>query len=64
MRALRDARVLLAITFRSDELHRGHPLRPLVNGWERVRSVRRIELQRFTRDEVAQGIGLPLWSVP
>ena len=53
VRALRDARVLLVITFRSDELHRSHPLRPLVTGWERVRSVRRIELQRFTREEVA-----------
>src|SRR6185312_16077451 len=53
VRALRDARVLLVITFRSDELQRGHPLRPLVTGWERVRSVRRIELQRFTREEVA-----------
>jgi predicted ATPase/DNA-binding CsgD family transcriptional regulator len=53
VRALREARVLLAITFRSDELQRGHPLRPLVTGWERVRSVRRVELQRFTRDEVA-----------
>jgi ATP/maltotriose-dependent transcriptional regulator MalT len=53
VRALRDAPVLLVITFRSDELLRGHPLRPLVSGWERVRSVRRIELQRFTRDEVA-----------
>src|SRR5689334_8470886 len=41
VRALRDARVLLAVTFRSDELHRSHPLRPLVTGWERVRSVRR-----------------------
>jgi ATP/maltotriose-dependent transcriptional regulator MalT len=53
VRALRDAPVLLVITFRSDELHRGHPLRSLVTGWERVRSVRRLELQRFTREEVA-----------
>jgi ATP/maltotriose-dependent transcriptional regulator MalT len=54
VRALRDARVLLVISFRSDELQRGHPLRSLVTGWERVRSVRRIELQRFTREEVAR----------
>ncbi|MGN6867721.1 MAG: helix-turn-helix transcriptional regulator [Solirubrobacteraceae bacterium] len=53
VRALRAARVLLVISFRSDELQRGHPLRSLVTGWERVRSVRRIELQRFTREEVA-----------
>jgi predicted ATPase len=30
--------VLLIVTFRSDELHRGYSLRPLVSGWERVRS--------------------------
>ncbi|HEV3053075.1 MAG TPA: AAA family ATPase, partial [Solirubrobacteraceae bacterium] len=53
VRALRGVRVLLVITFRSDELHRGHSLRPLVTGWERVRSVRRLELQRFSREETA-----------
>ena len=51
--ALRDVRVLLVVTFRSDELHRTHPLRPLVAAWERTRSVRRIELARFSRDETA-----------
>ena len=53
VRALRGVRVLLVVTFRSDELHRGHSLRPLVTGWERVRSVRRVELPRFTREETA-----------
>jgi predicted ATPase len=53
VRALRGVRVLLVITLRSDELHRGHSLRPLVTGWERVRSVRRLELQRFSRQETA-----------
>jgi ATP/maltotriose-dependent transcriptional regulator MalT len=64
VRALREARVLLVITFRSDELQRGHPLRPLVTGWERVRSVRRIELQRFTRDEVTSQLEAILGSRP
>ena len=53
VRSLRDVRVLLLATYRSDELHRRHPLRPLLTGWERVRSMRRIELRRFDRDEVA-----------
>jgi tetratricopeptide (TPR) repeat protein len=53
VRALRAARVLAVVSFRSDEVHRGHPLRPLLTGWERVRSVRRVELARFTFDEVA-----------
>jgi DNA-binding CsgD family transcriptional regulator len=51
-RSLREARVLLVATYRSDELHRRHPLRPLLIAWERVRSIDRIELRRFNRDEV------------
>lgn len=50
VRSLRDMPVLLVATYRSDELHRRHPL---LTGWERVRSVHRIELPRFERDEVA-----------
>ncbi len=53
VRALRAARVVVVVSFRSDEVHRGHPLRPLLTGWERVRSVRRVELARFGVDEVA-----------
>jgi DNA-binding NarL/FixJ family response regulator len=53
VRALRGVRVLVVVTFRSDELRRGHPVRVLVTSWERVRSVRHIELERFGRDEVA-----------
>jgi DNA-binding CsgD family transcriptional regulator len=53
IRSLRDARVLLAITYRSDELHRRHPLRPLLTAWERTRTVDRVELDRFDRREVA-----------
>jgi len=53
VRALRAVRVALVMTFRSDELHRSHPLRPLINDWERVRSVRRLELPRFSREEAA-----------
>ncbi|MDQ1487074.1 MAG: hypothetical protein QOJ62_2767, partial [Actinomycetota bacterium] len=53
VRSMREARVLLVATYRSDELHRRHPLRPLLSGWERVRSVERLELARFDRDEVS-----------
>ena len=52
VRAMRDMRVMLLATYRSDELHRRHPLRPLLTGWERVRAVRRVELPRFDREEV------------
>jgi DNA-binding CsgD family transcriptional regulator/tetratricopeptide (TPR) repeat protein len=53
VQTLRDVGVFLLLTYRSDELHRRHPLRPLVTAWERVRIVARVELSRFNRDEVA-----------
>ena len=45
--------VLLAVTYRTDELHRGHPLRPLLAELERVRAIERIELAPFDRAQVA-----------
>ncbi|MGF7236853.1 MAG: helix-turn-helix transcriptional regulator [Frankia sp.] len=53
VRTLRDVPVLLVATYRSDEIHRRHPLRPLLSGWERARTIRRLELARFDREEVA-----------
>ena len=44
---------MIAVTYRSDELHRRHPLRPLLTSWERDRSINRVDLSRFSRDEVA-----------
>jgi DNA-binding CsgD family transcriptional regulator/tetratricopeptide (TPR) repeat protein len=57
VRALRGARVLLLMTYRSDELQRRHPLRPLLTSWERARSVARVDLPRLDRDEVAAQLG-------
>ncbi|GAA5189780.1 LuxR family transcriptional regulator [Rugosimonospora acidiphila] len=54
---LRELGVLLLLTYRSDELHRRHPLRLLITGWERVRTVHRVELGRFSRSEVAAQCG-------
>ncbi len=54
VQTLRELGVLLVLTYRSDELHRRHPLRPLITAWERVRSVERVEVDRFTRTEVAE----------
>jgi DNA-binding CsgD family transcriptional regulator len=53
VRNLRDTAVLLAITFRSDSLHREHPLRRLLAGLERMGGVTRLELARLSRDQVA-----------
>jgi DNA-binding CsgD family transcriptional regulator len=64
VRSLREARVLLLATYRSDELYRRHPLRPLLTGWERMRSVDHIELRRFDRDEVTAQLAAILGTAP
>lgn len=51
VRSLRTAPVLLLVTYRTDELHRAHPLRRLLADLDRVRGVRRLELDRLSRDE-------------
>jgi DNA-binding CsgD family transcriptional regulator len=45
---------LIIATFRSDELHRTHPLRPLLAELSRVDWVERIDLPRLTRREAAE----------
>ncbi len=52
-RNLRGAPVLMVLTYRSDELHRTHPLRPVLAELGRVEGVARIDLPRFTQSEVA-----------
>jgi hypothetical protein len=53
IRSLRGVRVVLLATYRSDELNRRHPLRPLIASWERLRTVQHVELRRFEPGEVA-----------
>ena len=51
-RALRN--VLIIVTFRSDELHRTHPLRPLLAELARIDWVERTELPRLTRGQAEE----------
>ncbi|MFD2763345.1 helix-turn-helix transcriptional regulator [Micromonospora eburnea] len=53
VRGARAARLLLVCTFRTDELHRGHPLRPFLAELDRARGVDRVELGRLDRDGTA-----------
>ena len=46
--------VLIAATFRSDELHRTHPLRPVLAELARIEWVQRLDLPRLTRAETAE----------
>jgi DNA-binding NarL/FixJ family response regulator len=51
-RALRN--VLIVVTFRSDELHRTHPLRPLLAELARIDWVERTELPRLSRGQAEE----------
>jgi DNA-binding CsgD family transcriptional regulator/tetratricopeptide (TPR) repeat protein len=63
-RTLRSGQVTLAVSYRSDELHRRHPLRPLLAELVRLPRVERLELAPFTRAELAEHLeaiaGAPL----
>ncbi|HEV2249014.1 MAG TPA: AAA family ATPase [Candidatus Limnocylindria bacterium] len=53
-RELRDARVLILATYRSDEMHRRHPLLRTLAGLQRERLVTEILLKRLTPDETRE----------
>ncbi|MFD5492732.1 AAA family ATPase [Streptomyces sp. NPDC001812] len=55
-RTLRTGRLVVLATYRSDDIHRRHPLRPLLAELDRLRTVHRIELPRFNREEVGRQI--------
>ena len=54
VRNLRDVAVMLLFTYRSDELHRRHPLLPFLAELERTGRVERLALEPFDRRESAQ----------
>jgi DNA-binding NarL/FixJ family response regulator len=54
VRNARDARFLFIGTYRSDELHRRHPLRPLLAELHRLDGVDGIELAAFDAEELRQ----------
>ena len=47
-------RALIVVTYRSDELHRSHPLRPLLAELGRIGWVTRLELGRLNRQDTRQ----------
>jgi DNA-binding CsgD family transcriptional regulator len=61
-RALRN--VLIVVTFRSDELHRTHPLRPLLAELARIDWVERTELPRLSRGQAEELAAAVLGRVP
>ncbi|MGN9841414.1 ATP-binding protein [Nonomuraea sp. H19] len=63
-RNLHIPQVLIVMTYRSDDLHRQHPLRPVLAELGRVHGVHRLDLPRLSRDEVAQQMTGILGRVP
>jgi DNA-binding CsgD family transcriptional regulator len=63
-RNLGSERVLVVATYRADELHRRHPLRPLLAELERVSGSARVELSPLTREELAVQLGGLLGAPP
>ncbi|MBT2468804.1 AAA family ATPase [Streptomyces sp. ISL-66] len=63
-RALGSGRLVLVATYRADDVHRRHPLRPLLAELDRLRTVQRIELPRFNRAEVRRQLAGILASQP
>ncbi|MBB4739673.1 DNA-binding CsgD family transcriptional regulator [Actinoplanes octamycinicus] len=64
VRSARAPRLMLLATYRTDELHRGHPLRPFVAELERVRGVQRLEVDRLDREGTAELLGHLLGGEP
>jgi DNA-binding CsgD family transcriptional regulator/tetratricopeptide (TPR) repeat protein len=61
-RALRN--VLIVATFRSDELHRAHPLRPLLAELARIDWVERTEVPRLSRGQAEELATAVLGRIP
>lgn len=64
IRALDGARVLIIASYRTDEIHRKHPLRPFLAELDRVRAVQRLEVPRLSQDEVGEQLTGILGTTP
>ncbi|MEV8535938.1 AAA family ATPase [Streptomyces sp. NPDC051211] len=63
-RTLTSGRLVVLATYRADDVHRRHPLRPLLAELDRLRTVQRVELSRFNRAEVRRQLAGILASEP
>jgi ATP/maltotriose-dependent transcriptional regulator MalT len=63
-RSLCNERVMVVASYRPDELHRRHPLRPLLAELERNASARRVELSPLTRGELREQLTDILGGAP
>jgi DNA-binding CsgD family transcriptional regulator len=64
---LRNARqepLALLLTYRSDELHRRHPVKPFVSELQRTGGVLRVDLRPFSRQELARQVAAIVGGEP
>ncbi|MCP2030960.1 DNA-binding CsgD family transcriptional regulator/tetratricopeptide (TPR) repeat protein [Okibacterium sp. HSC-33S16] len=64
LRVLGSGRILVVLSFRTEDVSRGHPLRALLSELDRSRSVTRVELARLTRDDVRRQVTQILGAEP
>ena len=64
VRNMRTERLLLVATVRADDLHRRHPLMPLLSELERADGVDRLDLPPFDRAELAEQLTGILGETP
>jgi class 3 adenylate cyclase len=53
-RRIRGAPIMILVTYRNDELHRKHPLLPIVQAWRRSREAEFIEIEPLVPESVAR----------
>ena len=54
LRAVASGQIMIVLSYRSDDVHRGHPLRVFLTEVERGRRAKRLELRRLTRAQVRE----------
>jgi DNA-binding CsgD family transcriptional regulator/tetratricopeptide (TPR) repeat protein len=63
-RTLDTARLMILATYRTEDLHRSHPLRSTLAELQRIRGVRQVGLDHFSRAETAEMIAHALGRQP
>ncbi len=64
VRNIRAEHLVIVATYRSDDLHRRHPLMPLLTELDRAERVERLQLDPFDRDELREQLEAILGEPP
>lgn len=64
LHTLRRGQVLVVLSYRTDDVGRGHPLRPFLTEIDRARGVGRVDLARLTGEEATEQVRLIRGDLP